>query len=1286
MAGRSEYGYNGYSGQGYSQHVNQPTTNSTQQSLGYQYLQPPSNYSDATSGDYFSGRSVVAPSTGRVPQATSDSYSNRNTYDPNSSGHLAYGGTGTARQYASPTIMAPQPTHAHAQTQQSYGDSNAARLAYNYQVNRAENSASVSSGRSTAAPLHTGYAAPTAQTSRSTLLQTQERTPAPQALQHANQYYQQPTHVQTVYDGGADGGAQAASASHYSTGTGTRQVQKETRPVVDTTSHRHLPTPETTSQRRAESTTTAQTVDPTQVYDPYHDWQREHQRAEAEAKKRAEAETKQRIEMEAKQQADLAAKEQSEAETIQRAEAEAQQRASGLSEQMTAVTAGTSSTQPKKKAARKSDSTAPKRVRKKKADKQPEKQDEAQAAALTLLQAANGSSGDSQSEILQEQMREMFKKMREFNALDPDMLGRLWQEERDNHIGGQSTTTITTTKEPETSAPQSKPKSRQTASTKASTNVGIGNSTIQQPRPSFSHIDASPATKVSELASTAKPVPNQAFPATAPSTTASAAQPIWPADKKATLAIKAAELLSAANSGKTITSVEIAALLDKNPSYIELCEQIQGRGLTVDRAKLAKALLNAVPDINRHRTEKPAKSTLLDGAPVASMQTNSNSLARLMNGQSLVETNNTAAPAAVDGGKKRRTSKQKKAKQNENVKDSNLDPQLEGLDAVKHFVAGQWQPSAGTGEASTKKPQKAKVRPLAATPVLTKEGQARKRTFADLVDLSRVDSDEDMVDDAPFAKRLETEPLPAFETEEPRLEEPIQLPTPPPTDFAPTVPIMRGPRPAGFELAQVNASSSSVAPKLVSPQTVSQQQIIPRQQGIPSAPPQPVSTRPAVQPPVPVPLPTLPHHMTTMAKPLDRYKAIRRSSYDPRTIARDVLLASGRHPDMRHLNAHLEILKRTMDVDVNADLGTFRWDLADPGGPAPGSGAELPTPLAIEVHNDADDEDDSDNDSVVGGAGSRHALRQAIGVDGAASFETAGQRSQSHKKKTLPLQDGHGIRRRGPGRPATGSTPVQAGTPTGESPRGYAALRAQQAQLDENGQPIKKRGRPVGWRMHMMKNGPPAGTGTPSKLTKTQPKPPSPGPEYQVFLCDWEGCRAELHNLSTLRKHIHKVHGKPSANGDYKCVWTGCAKPSTNMEGGRSVTRWTHFSSKVIDQWKQHVEKKHLEPIAWKQGDGPAGGVSSASEAELSEAYLSDAHGRHLTPRVVVPAPPTAPASGPARSNAHEAALEVEREATKRKRAIGVGIDKGGARLVNDKRRQGFIDDDDTAMVVDNDE
>jgi len=1271
MTGRNEYGYNGYSGKGYSQHVNQPATNSTQQSLGYQYPQPTTNYPGATSGDYFSGRSAVVATSGRVAQATSDSYSNRNNYDSNA--HLAYGTTGNTRQYVSPTLMAPRPTQ--AQTQQPYTDSNAAaRLAYNYQTNRADNSASVSSGRSTATSLHPGYAAPPAQTSRSTLIQTQERTHASQAPQHAShQYYQQPSHVQqTVYEGDAV----AVSNPRYS--TGARQIPKESRPTVDTTNHRHLPAPQTTSQRRPpEPTTTAQTVDPTQVYDPYHDWQREHQRAEAEAKKRAEAEAKQRIEMEAKQQAELAAKERSEAETKQRAEAEAQQ--------TPAVIAEAPAAQPKKKAARKSDGTAPKRVRKKKDDKQPEKQDEAQAAALTLLQAANGSaSSGSQSEILQEQMREMFKKMREFNALDPDMLGRLWQEERDNHIGGQATTTITT-KEPEMTAPQSKSKSRPTPSTtKAS--VGTATSTVQQ-RPSASHTGAKPATQNSPLPLTATPVPKQALTATPTSSTPSVAQPIWPADKKATLAIKAAELLNAANPGKTILSEEIAALLAKNPSYIELCEQIQGRGLTVDRAKLAKALLNAVPDINRHRTEKPAKSTSLDSAPVASMQASSNSLARLMNGESLVETtaehDKKTAPATTDSTKKRRTPKQKKAKQNESVQESNLDPQLEGLDVVKHFVAGQWQP-AGSGETSTQKAQKAKARPSVATPVPTKEGQARKRTFADLVDLSRVDSDED-IDDSPFTKRLETEPLPAIETEGPPVEEPTQLPTPPPTDSAPIVPIMRGPRPAGFELAQVNVSSSIVPPNLVPPQTVPRQRIVPQQQTAPTLSPQPAPTRPAVYAPAPAPAPAppLPHQTTTMAKPLDRYKAIRRSSYDPRTIARDVLLASGRHPDMRHLNAHLEILKRTMGVDVNADLGTFRWDLADPGGPAPGSGAELPAPLSIEVHNDADDEDDSDNDSLVGG--SRRAVRQAVGVDGATTFEAIGQASRSHKKKTLPSQDGHGIRRRGPGRPATGSAPVQAGTPTGESPRGYAALRAQQSQLDENGQPIKKRGRPVGWRMHMMKNGPPAGSGIPSKATKSQPKPPSPGPEYQVFLCDWEGCRAELHNLSTLRKHIHKVHGKPSADGDYKCVWTGCATPSTSMDSGRSVTRWTHFSSKAIDQWKQHVEKKHLEPIAWKQGDGPAGGVSSASETELSEAYLSDSHGRRLTPRVVVPAPPTAPA-GPARSNAHEAALEVEREATKRKRAIGIGIDKGGARLVNDKRRQGFIDDDDTAMVVDDDE
>jgi hypothetical protein len=32
---------------------------------------------------------------------------------------------------------------------------------------------------------------------------------------------------------------------------------------------------------------------------------------------------------------------------------------------------------------------------------------------------------------------------------------------------------------------------------------------------------------------------------------------------------------------------------------------------------------------------------------------------------------------------------------------------------------------------------------------------------------------------------------------------------------------------------------------------------------------------------------------------------------------------------------------------------------------------------------------------------------------------------------------------------------------------------------------------------------------------------------YKSYLCQWQGCSAELHSFDTLEKHVHKVHGKP---------------------------------------------------------------------------------------------------------------------------------------------------------------
>jgi len=90
-----------------------------------------------------------------------------------------------------------------------------------------------------------------------------------------------------------------------------------------------------------------------------------------------------------------------------------------------------------------------------------------------------------------------------------------------------------------------------------------------------------------------------------------------------------------------------------------------------------------------------------------------------------------------------------------------------------------------------------------------------------------------------------------------------------------------------------------------------------------------------------------------VVKPLNKRHALRRSEYNAKTIARDVLIAAGRHPDMRPLNAHLDSLRRNFyAVEFGSDLATFNWDLVDPR-PA----EDHRTGLDGSIH-DADDEGD----------------------------------------------------------------------------------------------------------------------------------------------------------------------------------------------------------------------------------------------------------------------------------------------------------------------------------------
>ncbi len=89
---------------------------------------------------------------------------------------------------------------------------------------------------------------------------------------------------------------------------------------------------------------------------------------------------------------------------------------------------------------------------------------------------------------------------------------------------------------------------------------------------------------------------------------------------------------------------------------------------------------------------------------------------------------------------------------------------------------------------------------------------------------------------------------------------------------------------------------------------------------------------------------------------MNRRDALRRSSYNPRTICRDILVSSGKHPTMTSLNSHLEILRRNFDsVDNNSDLSTFKWNLID---------SESDSISAFKSIDDDLEMNDADNDEV----------------------------------------------------------------------------------------------------------------------------------------------------------------------------------------------------------------------------------------------------------------------------------------------------------------------------------
>ncbi|KAL7807320.1 hypothetical protein V8C44DRAFT_187767 [Trichoderma aethiopicum] len=186
-------------------------------------------------------------------------------------------------------------------------------------------------------------------------------------------------------------------------------------------------------------------------------------------------------------------------------------------------------------------------------------------------------------------------------------------------------------------------------------------------------------------------------------------------------------------------------------------------------------------------------------------------------------------------------------------------------------------------------------------------------------------------------------------------------------------------------------------------------------------------------------------------------------------------------------------------------------------------------------------------------------------------------------------------------------------------------------------QPSSGRGRPKGWKPGMSYSAlrgpaserPPTTAARPGRPAKPKPiaplaghakrrgrppKAPSPLPwqvyrslqtPFVAFLCEWTGCRAELHNLDTLRRHIFVVHCR---KGPFTCRWAACSQKPASECG---------YPDEASLQ--EHVEEAHLVPFSWHVGDGPRNTgrpVKHPLEDDEVPKFLRDEQGNQVTPSV----------------------------------------------------------------------
>ena len=835
-----------------------------------------------------------------------------------------------------------------------------------------------------------------------------------------------------------------------------------------------------------------------------------------------------------------------------------------------------------------------------------------------------------------------------------------------------------------------------------------------------------------------------------------------------------------------IDELEVWDFLDRNPNYIALCQWLEGKDFKFDRARLARSLLETNPGIgiSKQGPQPPQSQNVL--------QTQAR----------------TQIPAAIPA-----TCNIPEANEGPpftNGASSHINPKtsLQRFGNATSLKHRRNTPLVSHVKSRLSVPSSKVPAPTPGS----KEHMARKRDFNDLIDLTEEeDEDHIVIEKRPRLQSSSPDPIASF------------------TQLSQTAP---------------QSQSSLVIFSSTTPQSMIPRNVTPLKFDIHA---------PESLPEEPKPLKS---SKVMLAKKLNKAEALRRSYYDPKTVARDILISTGNHPTERPLNAHLASLLGT-HIELDSDLSTFQWEDIDPGGPpAPkqpwtnipagsprrekqklpfggydllaktdptdprskgqqhkvseppvgrppvdltkglasqfhvtatkyigrfGSGnhmsvqeyqgrppkklkGSMPSPLASNA--------DRDQAGSCAADGLRSLAKQTRALFND-SFKTSERRPSSlhqlqattskaepwNLRATPPMKPGPSRPRRdstvtassppnelpprkGPGRPprSTSSPQVQV-TPSQRS----SVRLSQRSESVENSKMEgscwpsgKRRDRPPDAK-NTVSPGERQGSGLSIQVVIPRRRTDDEPPEYPVFKCRWVKCSAELHNISTLRRHITKLHKPDQETIDefgYICYWKKCSLLRNDDEGNIEPT-----PIPTEEEWLEHMNEEHIYPLGQKHGDGPSTQHIGKQpfEAVVSK-YFYDPYSPHPTDaRIISYTDPQAVASdqtsyladsqgratthlarpddeadaviltdihtknvdhNEAAANAFKnflknhgygkldlraAADETLRAMAARKEKIGVGIDRGGCTLVNEERRKTFVQNPGISRVVDED-